>query len=308
MVAAGILYRSSNSLRWHAASDLAALSVEDGRVLDSSGGTPRTRALAGRLQPLRLLADADGLHLVSETTHDMAPAWSSWWSSPRSHESSRARRRRRAASPQKMQQGPSPPATRPRSLERKWEQPLSDFLPSSDMGSHLVRRQQNPVVIIPTFYSDMDDSPAPGTVVGAVLGSVVGFLLILWLINSCLNRGGGAAVEEDDYVGQERRASRSSRHSHSHSHSHSRSSPPVPRSPPRTETHIEERVIIEDTRRTTRSPDDDFVEVIEEEVPRRSRGSRSRPLSGYRSVDPERFAGGDDPVQEVYDRRSSRRR
>ena len=206
-----------------------------------------------------------------------------------------------------MKQQPPPPlpATRPRSIERKWEQPLSDFLPSSSMGSHLVRRQQNPFVIIPTFYSDMDDSPAPGTVVGAVLGSVFGFLLILWFIYTCLNRGGGAAIEEDDYV-VERRGSRSSRRSHSHSHS--RSSPPVPRSPPRTETHIEERIIVEESRGATRSPDDDFVEVIEEEVPRRSRGSRSRPASGYRAINPERFAGGDDPVQEVYSKRSSRRR
>lgn len=190
---------------------------------------------------------------------------------------------------------------------------MSGMLLPSSMDAPLVRRQQNPIVIIPTTYSDMDDSPPPGTVIGAVLGSVFGFLLILYLIYSLFNRGGGAVVEEEDFVVREqRRGSRSSRHSHSHSHSHSRSSPPVPRSPVRTETRVEERVIVEETHRAaTRSPEDEIVEVIEEEEeppPRRSRGSRSRPTSGYRGIVPDQFAGGNLPMEEVYTRRSSRRR
>lgn len=179
---------------------------------------------------------------------------------------------------------------------------------SSSTGPALARRQ-NTFVIIPTTYSDLNRGPPPGTVVGVLLGSVFGFLLLLWLIYSCFNVGGGASVEEEDIVVRERRGSRSSRNSHSHSHSHSRSTPPRPRSPIRTETRVEERVIVEE-QRTARSPEDDIVEVIEEDEPppRRTRGGRSRPTSGYRAVDPDRFGGGNLPMEEVYPKRNSRRR
>ena len=55
--------------------------------------------------------------------------------------------------------------------------------------------------------------------------------------------------------------------------------------------------------------EDDIVEVIEDHSPppRRSKSGRGRPASGYRSVEPDRFAGGNRPVEEVYVKRSSRR-
>jgi hypothetical protein len=50
----------------------------------------------------------------------------------------------------------------------------------------LTGRQSNPS-IIPTTYGNSNNSLQPGTIVGIVLGSVGGFLLILWLIYTCLN-------------------------------------------------------------------------------------------------------------------------
>jgi len=44
--------------------------------------------------------------------------------------------------------------------------------------------------IIPTTYGSINSGPAPGTVVGIVLGSVGGFLLVLWLIYTCSTLGG----------------------------------------------------------------------------------------------------------------------
>ncbi len=80
-----------------------------------------------------------------------------------------------------------------------------------------------------------------------------------------------------------------------------------------------ERVIVEEmTRRSvSRGPrivpagsDEDEVVVIEEHSPPRRHRSRirssERRSSGYREVDPSRFAGGDAPMREI--RRSSSRR
>ena len=66
--------------------------------------------------------------------------------------------------------------------------------------------------------------------------------------------------------------------------------------------------VVEETRRTsTREPEiereEDIVEVIEEHSPvRRKTGSRresNRVSSGFRTVDPAEFGGGDRPVRKV---------
>lgn len=76
----------------------------------------------------------------------------------------------------------------------------------------------------------------------------------------------------------------------------------------RSERIVDER-IVEESRRGSRPPPirrvdgDDIVEVIEDESsigdapPRRDR--RRRESGGYRSVDPNRFAGGDYPQRKV---------
>jgi hypothetical protein len=91
---------------------------------------------------------------------------------------------------------PSPPVRHSRSI-------VSRFL-------SLTARQNTPS-IIPTTYGNTTDSMTPGTIVGIVLGSVGGFLLLLWLIYTFANLG---TPDQSDYtesvVIQERRRRRSS--------------------------------------------------------------------------------------------------
>jgi hypothetical protein len=145
-----------------------------------------------------------------------------------------------------------------------------------------VKRQfdqnQSPQVIIPTLYNL--SGPAPGTVVGIVLGSVGGFLLIVWLLVSLTSLGGGgrgAIAGEEEIVVRRRRGSnshRSRRSTRTEVREYSRS----PRR--REQIIVEERrreprvrsVVVEER---SRVPGDDVVEVIEEHDDYRSRrGSR----------------------------------
>ena len=187
----------------------------------------------------------------------------------------------------------------------------------------LIRRQQvtitatsssNPKPLIPANYDGLNTGPTPGTVVGIVFGSVAGFLLILWLIYTCLAMGGQAPVSsvvEEDVVIRRHSRSRSPRRppsSHSHSEvievsrtrqrskSRSRS-----RSPPRRQSSRRETTIIEETRRVSRPPpQDEFVEVTEERSPPPSQTRRSsRRQSGFRTIDPDEYAGGDRPMRKV---------
>ena len=167
--------------------------------------------------------------------------------------------------------------------------------------SSLVRRQT--IVAIPATYSGLDAGPPPGNIVGIVLGSVAGFLLILWLIYTCSNMGGRGEVVAEEVV---RRRERSPRRSPRARSERSRSemmesrrsrSPP----PPRREREVRRETIVVEERRAPPPPvverEDDIVEVIEEHSPpRRVRSSRDR-NSGYRPVDPDMYAGGNRPVR-----------
>lgn len=73
--------------------------------------------------------------------------------------------------------------------------------------------------IIPTTYGSINSGPSPGTVVGIVLGSVAGFLLLLWLIYTCLNFGTVGAAStytEEVVVARDRRKSHRGSHRGSH--------------------------------------------------------------------------------------------
>lgn len=158
--------------------------------------------------------------------------------------------------------------------------------------AQMAKRQQTVIQqgIIPTYYNL--SGPEPGMVVGIVLGSVGGFLLVVWLLYSLTNANKGRATtamagEEEIVVRRPRRNShgnRSRRNSHAQMREVSRSprqssgrshiivderrAPP----PPRTRS-----IIVEERRRV---PNDDVVEVIEEhEDYRERRGSRR---GGYR--------------------------
>ncbi|KAH9861714.1 hypothetical protein J1614_011467 [Plenodomus biglobosus] len=169
--------------------------------------------------------------------------------------------------------------------------PALDFSLNAPQRAPNAKRQQMLVQqgIIPTYYNL--SGPEPGTVVGIVLGSVAGFLLIVWLLYSLTNgsnRSGGttAMAGEEEIVVRRRRNShgnvsraRSSRQMREVSRSPRRSSG-------RSQIIVDERrpptrtrsIIVEDRRRV---PGDDVVEVIEEhEEYRERRGSRRGP--GYR--------------------------
>jgi len=144
--------------------------------------------------------------------------------------------------------------------------------------------------IIPTYYNT--DGPEPGTVVGIVLGSVAGFLLICWLIQSLMNTNNktgtttAMAGEEEIVVRRPRRNSHGGRSSRRRSEVREISRSPR-RNSGRSQIIVEERrgapprarsIIVEGRQRV---PGDDVVEVIEEhDEYRERRGARRGP--GYR--------------------------
>ncbi|KAF2772675.1 hypothetical protein EJ03DRAFT_324665, partial [Teratosphaeria nubilosa] len=171
-----------------------------------------------------------------------------------------------------------------------------------------LRARQN-TVAIPQVYKGLDSGPAPGAVVGIVLGAVVGFLLLIWLL-WVLSNGSSfirtSNVEEEDvYVSRRRsrspRSRRSSRRTEMTSRSPDRRRERVIRQerivrdvpPPREPSRMRETVIIDDLPRGPPPPmerrveGDDIVEVIEEHssigtAPPPPRTSRTRRSSGYR--------------------------
>lgn len=166
--------------------------------------------------------------------------------------------------------------------------------------------------IIPAFYSGINSSMAPGTIVGIVFGSVAAFLLVLWFIYTCLNFsnqfGRSSVIDEREVRVRSRsprRRSVSSRHeSEVIEVERTRRSRSRTRTPPRRQSSRRETVIIEETRRSQpapRSEPDDVVEVFEEHSPpRRESKKESRRISeGFRTVDPEAFGGGDRPMRKV---------
>ncbi|KAF2204968.1 hypothetical protein GQ43DRAFT_437488 [Delitschia confertaspora ATCC 74209] len=144
--------------------------------------------------------------------------------------------------------------------------------------------------IIPTYYKP--DGPSSGTVVGIVLGSVVGFVLLVWLFYSLSGNSNSAIAGEEEVVVRRRR-SRSPRSRRSHRSARStrtdmREYQQPPRSPRRSaQIVVEERrapsrprsVLVEER---IRVPGDDVVEVIEEHDDYVSRRGSRRGSGAYR--------------------------
>ncbi|KAL2200554.1 hypothetical protein P885DRAFT_74387 [Corynascus similis CBS 632.67] len=221
------------------------------------------------------------------------------------------------------------------------------------------------VITVPAHYGSLSSGPSPGTVAGITLGSVAGFVLLLWLVYTCINLGNpnsGATNDTSTVVTEgtgsvylRRRHRSRSRTGRSRQHSRRRTSgitketveirtrgsaggrgiivedSTTASSLGPSQMSEVDRVIIEERRRSVsrhgggrrasippprRGPlssdgEEDEVVVIEEHSPpRRRHRSRVRSVerrsSGYREVDPDRFAGGDAEFVEV--RRSGSRR
>lgn len=183
---------------------------------------------------------------------------------------------------------------------------LSTHPASSQIVSIRSLESRQTTIAIPTVYAGLNAGPAPGTVVGITLGSVVGFLLLVWLFSTLSNSNRGGTVISEEEVVVRRRSRSPRRRSRARSEMTSRS--------PRPERVIrQERTVRETSRvppprrpgefiveeRTERRVDgDDIVEVIEEQssvAPKR----KTKRSSGYRSVDPALYAGGNYPRKGV---------
>ncbi|KAH0566472.1 hypothetical protein GP486_000142 [Trichoglossum hirsutum] len=158
--------------------------------------------------------------------------------------------------------------------------------------NQLLRRQNNGQgVVIPSTYSNARDGPSPGSVVGIVIGSVLGFLFLLWLIWICVQSGNvNGGFVGGEFV-RERRSSYPRR---------VRQVIEIERPPRRPE-----RVIVGGRRRSSLVDSSSDSEVTVEETVRRSRSSRDRPRNGVRYINPDLPAGGDGHIEKVYDRRGS---
>ncbi|KZF25157.1 hypothetical protein L228DRAFT_265631 [Xylona heveae TC161] len=183
----------------------------------------------------------------------------------------------------------------------------------------LTRRQSsnnnNNNGIIPATYQNNNSGPSPGVVAGIVLGSVAGFLLIVWLLIMLFNNRSTSITVTDI---EEVRPRKSRRRPETIEIKQSRRQP---RRVDRERVIVEERqpqpppsqIIVEERAPhpppPPPPPQDDFVEVIEEHsdyspTPRRSRRHRE---SGFRPVDADLYAGGNYPVEPMYPPRRSRR-
>ncbi|KAI9780984.1 MAG: hypothetical protein M1839_006423 [Geoglossum umbratile] len=168
---------------------------------------------------------------------------------------------------------------RPRQLERGAEGAPAAARALARLDQ-LLRRQDG---VIPGAYQDNNTGPSPGSVVGIVLGSLFGFLLILWLLWTCSALNGTVATGR---VVRDRRPL------------HGRRVEEVVEvgRPPRRP----ERVYVQSRRNSL--VDSSSSDVIEETV-RIHRDNR--PRSGIRYVNPDLPAGGNGHVEDVYVRKGS---
>jgi len=193
---------------------------------------------------------------------------------------------------------------------------IESLLPTRTLAgriSHILHTRQAPVQssIIPSTYGAINNSQPPGTIVGIVLGSVAGFLLLLYLFYTCMNFGSSNSSESSASVVVRRPKSRSTRTrsrraSETVEVRRDRTPVRIVREPERVErVVVEERVSREVPRRERSIASSDEVIVIEEHSPPRrkksNRGERrvresvvveeDRRDSGFRTVDPLAYGG-----------------
>ncbi|RMZ77984.1 hypothetical protein DV738_g4119, partial [Chaetothyriales sp. CBS 135597] len=148
-------------------------------------------------------------------------------------------------------------------------------------ADNLLAKRQVYVLAIPTTYYGLNSGPSPGVVVGIMLGSIAGFLLVGWVFLLLVRVYSGRAVRRErrrteTIVSEERIR-------------------PVSVPPPEPSHFSEDNEII------VEEEPEDIIEVIEEHSPERRdsrRESRSK-RSGFRTVDPAEFGGGDAPRRSI---------
>lgn len=219
------------------------------------------------------------------------------------------------------------------SFIRRGNAQLSSPFKSAELLDPLISRQtiSSDPAIIPTTYGQQNNSPSPGTVVGIVLGSVGGLLLLLWLLYTCCTfaRPKARSTYTEDVTIREdvrRRSHNSHRSPRPHSRRVSttekvevrrqRSQSPAPVRVVREEVRQEtrrppppvERVIVEERREvrrnrqersssTSNGGSDEVVVIEEHDPPRRHKSKRDKRErererdSGFRTVDPLSFGG-----------------
>ncbi|KAF5022037.1 hypothetical protein F66182_5920 [Fusarium sp. NRRL 66182] len=104
--------------------------------------------------------------------------------------------------------------------------------PTLSQPPTLVARQNTETVTVVTT-SDGDDGDggttlSGGAIAGIVIGSILGFLLLLWIVRSCLNLGAPPQEREKWYHYKEDQPRRHSRHHRSRSRRSRRSSISAP--------------------------------------------------------------------------------
>ncbi|KAL2006731.1 hypothetical protein VTN00DRAFT_9399 [Thermoascus crustaceus] len=172
----------------------------------------------------------------------------------------------------------------------------SSLLTSAPSSPPLLRRVI-PVVSIPATYGGLDSGPKPGAVVGIILGTVGGVIIVLYAFYLWLGRR--YVVDERSEISSEMAYYRRRRRPEVVE----RLRRPGPGSRPRNTVVVEESEVS----RT----EDDIVEVIEEHstmspsspssaTPPPRRAGRGRRYSGsYRTVDPYEYGGGSGPARHV---------
>ncbi|CDM34782.1 hypothetical protein DTO013E5_3304 [Penicillium roqueforti] len=195
--------------------------------------------------------------------------------------------------------------------------PTKPNLNARDLNANLLHtdtslQKRYTTISIPSTYGRLQTSPAAGTVVGIILGSVAGFVLLMYVLFLAVNpggiaRGGVAAptsssismsmsMDEEEVVEvRKRRGSSAGRRRRDIIEVEEREG--FRDSYRRRPTSRHDRVVVEESLATS-TTGEDVIEVEEEESsvpsdisPRPPRRSRR---SGIRHVDPMAYGGGSD--------------
>jgi len=135
-------------------------------------------------------------------------------------------------------------------LAQRSPAPINPTRTLVEMASRVVARQQPTTTVVTTNTGTTGKTRTPGQIAGIVIGSVVGFLLLLWIIRSCANMSKPAQWGSTFEPEREREKPASYGYPSSHRHrSHSRHSHRSPR-----RSSVVRPIIVEQRGRSPRAP------------------------------------------------------